>query len=340
MDQLDLHKVPGVGYKMVKKIMSKVLGRPPIFHHDALIFFGTDEKVTVADVRTFPGMGPDLLEEILGGVGSPKGIGGFVWSLLHGVDSSEVGKVKRVPSQISQEDSYMKYLHSMEEVHEQLLLLSVRLIKRMHVDLMEDDEELFDQSSNNSRRWLAHPKTIRLSTRPRPPTGADGVRARTFQRLSKSAPLPTFIFNVKDTVKDLAERLVGELLMGMFRKLHPEKVGWNLSLINIAVTNMVETAAETKDSEGRDIGRMFRIQEDVLKDFRVLDGPPKSPEFPDVPLMEGEEASNELGSETSEMDWAPEAEEDDYLQTCTYCQVRLPQFAMTAHEQYHMLDHG
>jgi DNA polymerase iota len=338
MDQLDLHKVPGVGYKMVKKIMSKVLGRAPVFHDDALIIFGTEEKVTVADVRTFPGMGPEMLEEILGGVGSPKGIGGLVWSLLHGVDSSEVGRVKRVPSQISQEDSYTKYLHSLEQVHEQLMLLSIRLIKRMHVDLMEDDEELLDQSST-SRRWLAHPKTIRLSTRPRPPVGPDGVRARTFQRLSKSAPLPTFIFSLKDAVEDLAERLVGELLMRMFRKLHPDKVGWNLSLINIAVTNMVETAAETKDSEGRDIGRMFRIQEDVLKDFRVIDESPKSADPLDMPLTDAEGAAYETGSENSDMDWAAEGEEGVYMQSCTYCQARLPQFAMTAHEQYHMLDH-
>jgi DNA polymerase iota len=41
-----------------------------------------------------------------------------------------------------------------------------------------------------------------------------------------------------ENIDALAERLVRESLFSMFRKLHPEKTGWNLSLLNVAVTNM------------------------------------------------------------------------------------------------------
>ena len=342
MDDHAITKVPGVGYKMSKKIMSRVLGRAPKFHDDALIIFGTEEKVTVRDVRLFPGMGPEMLEDILGGAGAPRGIGGKVWELLHGIDDSEVGKVKRVPSQISQEDSYMKYLHSLDEVRRQLVLLSDRLITRMHIDLMEDDDD-FDDDGSRPRRWLAHPRTIRLSTRPRPPPGPDGVRARTFQRISKSATIPNFVFSLNESTNTLAEKLVSDLLLGMFRRLVPEKTGWNLSLINIAVTNMAETAAETKDSKGRDIGRMFRRQEDVLKDFRITEEPdtPGTIAHHSATDWEDRQSSPSPPSGVDDMEWEsedPRAGKGDEFPVCRFCGAKLPAFAMMAHEQYHELD--
>lgn len=332
MDDHNITKVPNIGYKMAKKIMTHVLGRAPKFHDDQLIIFGTEEKVTVRDVRLYPGMGPEMLEDLLGGPGAPRGIGGKFWELIHGVDDTEVGKAKRVPSQISQEDSYMKYIHTFDEVRRQLFLLSKRLIERMHIDLMEDDDE-YEGTEETPRRWLAHPKTLRLSTRPRPPPNADGSRARTFQRISRSAPMPNFVFSLHDTPSHLAERLVEELLLGMFRKLHPDKVGWNLSLINLACTNMAETAAETKDSEGRDIGRMFRRQDDVLRDFKIIEEP-DSYRNGDDRLPSGEE-THSGSSPRSEIDY--EAEEQ--VRKCIYCHAELPLFALTAHEQYHQLNH-
>ena len=336
MDDHQITKVPNVGYKMSKKIMQRVLGRAPKFHDDALIIFGTEEKVTVRDVRYFPGMGPEMLEEILGGPGAPRGIGGRTWELLHGVDDTEVGMAKKVPSQISQEDSYMKYLKTFEEVRHQLVLLSNRLIKRMHLDLMEDDDE-WDVEEVKSRRWLAHPRTIRLSTRPRPPPGPDGTRARTFQRLSRSAPTPNFVFSLNETTENLGERLVEELLLGMFRRLHPEKDGWNLSLVNIAVTNMAETAADSKDSEGRDIGRMFRRQDDVLKDFRVIEDTGPVPE-PVPSAVSDRPSSGSPADAGPDMDWEADAANDHQFDICRFCEARLPSFALTAHEQYHGFD--
>ena len=336
MDDHSITKVPGIGYKMAKKVMSKVLGRAPKFHDDALIIFGTEEKVTVRDVRLYPGMGPEMLEDILGGPGAPRGIGGKIWELLHGVDDSDVGKAKLVPSQISQEDSYMKYLHTVDEVRRQLFLLSDRLIRRMHMDLMDEEDDWNDETAK-TRRWLAHPRTLRLTTRPRPPPSPDDVHARTFQRISRSAPIPNFVFSMKEPSASLAQKLVEEHLLSMFRQLHPEKDGWNLSLINIAVTNMVETAAENKDSKGRDIGRMFSRQEDVLKDFRIIEEP-DTRGLPNHSAIDHEAVPSPQSPVASDMDWESETGGGDELQACGFCQAKLPAFAMMAHEQYHQID--
>jgi DNA polymerase iota len=325
IDAHDIGKIPGVGFKLAQKIRSKVLGRTAVINEGlVMVNASTKESVSVGDVRTYPGMGPEMLEEILGGPGAPKGIGGTVWGLLHGVDNTEVKKARRVPATISQEDSYMKYLHNFDQVRKQLLLLSERLINRMRVDLTEDDED-----DASTKRWMAHPKTLRLSTRPRPPRDADGVRPRTFHRISKSTPLPNFVFKLEEQISGLAEKLVNEVLTSLFRKMHVESSqGWNISLINIAVTNMAESAADTKDSEGRDIGRMFRRQDDVLKDFRVV---------------EESEAGNTDDSVAVHPDggasgWqSDDDDEESEPYACPDCQAHIPSFAWAAHQQFHIM---
>lgn len=333
LDAHDVGKVPGIGFKLAQKIRAQVLGREAQIN-TGLVYGGTKESVRVFDVRSHPGMGPEMLEDILGGPGSPKGIGGKVWELLHGIDHSKVGKVKRIPSQISQEDSYMKYLYTFDQVKKQLHLLGDRLIRRMHLDLLEDDE-----SDDKVRRWLAHPRTLRLSTRPRPPPGPDGVRARTSHRISRSAPMPNFVFNLSESSSVLAERLVEEALVPMFRKLHHEASGWNLSLINVAATNMLETAAESKDSEGRDIGRMFRTQEAVLKDFRVISdshdgqengGPITDPSGADSPDPSVFESIPVVAG-----GWDSDDGDGQKVERCPLCQNSIPSFALAAHLQYH-----
>ena len=111
-------------------------------------------------------------------------------------------------------------------------MLATSLLTRMHTDLLEDDE---DTGSGKMQRWIAHPKTIRLSTRPRPPLNANGTRTRSFNRISKSGPLPSFAFNLKDSIDSIVKKLVQETLIPMFRRLHPQQSGWNLSLMNIGV---------------------------------------------------------------------------------------------------------
>ncbi|KAK5196128.1 hypothetical protein LTR99_008063 [Exophiala xenobiotica] len=337
IDSHDIGKIPGIGFKLAQKIRAQILGRDGQ-SAEGLVYGGTKESVSVLDVRSHPGMGPELLEDILGGPGSFKGIGWKVWELIHGIDDTEVGKAKRVPSQISQEDSYMKYLHTFEQVREQLHLLAARLLLRMRMDLLEDDEEAGGDDSACSRRWIARPRTLRLSTRPRPPPGPDGVRARTFQRISRSAPMPSFVFSLSDPTSALTERLVEETLVPMFRKLHHEKTGWNLSLINVAATNMAESAAETKDSKGRDIGKMFRRQDEVLRDFRVTDNSEDTNDLGSLIAEPHDPRPHEPDFEAQAAEeWDSEDSESQEVVRCGLCHNVIPSFALAAHQRYHEL---
>ncbi|KAK2779939.1 hypothetical protein FQN53_001170 [Emmonsiellopsis sp. PD_33] len=61
----DIAAVPGIGFKIAHRLRSHILGREP----SAGIYeeLPTADKVTVNDVRTYPGMGPAMLDEILAG---------------------------------------------------------------------------------------------------------------------------------------------------------------------------------------------------------------------------------------------------------------------------------
>ena len=322
-------------------IRAKILGRAPAIS-EGLVYGPTKETVKVKDVRLFPGMGPEMLEDILSRPGSHKGIGGKLWGLINGVDNIEVGKAKKVPTQISIEDSYIR-LDTFEEVKKELLMLSGSLIRRMHIDLTEEDNFDIPEGGQSSQRWLAHPKTLRLSTRPRPALNPDGSRNRNFSRISRSAPMPNLIFNLNESDEVLAEKLVHEALIPMFRKLHPEKAGWNLSLVNVAVTNMAETAAETKDSEGRDIGRMLKRQDEVLKDWKVTDEdtPPKGDLIRNDSELESDTVAQEpYGSDndTEQEEWDSDDSESELMHTCALCGSMIPIFAATAHDRYHSME--
>lgn len=370
MDAHDIGKVPGIGFKLAQKLRAHVLGRAPNF--DAgLIYGGTKENVTVRDVRLLPGMGPDILEAVLQCPGSMHGIGGRVWGLINGVDDTEVGKARSVPRQISIEDSYIR-MDTFEEVKKELTVLAGSLIRRMHMDLCansaDDDvkQETEEEETPNveTLRWLAHPRTLRLSTRPRPLLNADGTRSRTFNRISRSCPMPSFALSLTENVDSLAERLVQETLVPCFRKLHPEKSGWNLSLVNIAVTNMAETAADSKDSKGRDIGRMFKTQEMVLRDWKIEDrdmAPSEAEdEYADIDVEpEPKSAVGTLKQSTEPRDssldvvWEPSESlrQDSHDETawdseeevlaskhqCGLCGMVVPEFAAKAHERFHAL---
>ncbi|KAI9055865.1 hypothetical protein LZ554_000803 [Drepanopeziza brunnea f. sp. 'monogermtubi'] len=362
IDSHDIGKIPGIGFKMAQRIRNHLLSRPAEFEA-GLIYGGTKESVTVRDARLFSGMGPELLEKILGGPGAERGIGGKAWGLINGIDDTEVQKAKNVPTQISIEDSYIR-LDTLPEVSTELRALATSLLKRMHADLLEDDED----AEATTKRWTAYPKTIRLSTRPRPPLNADGTRTRSFNRISRSGPLPSAVFNLKDSIDAIVERLVQETLIPMFRKLHPYPSGWNLSLVNIGVTNMVEAASEDGKGGGRDIGRMFKRQEEVLKEWKVEDRdvPPdpvaeeetedgsEEPPRPDTGRADpsaGDEVSDRAitaagGSEGNTIRptqntidengvWEDDEEEDGDREQCGECGAVMPAFAMAAHERFH-----
>ena len=255
-------------------------------------------------------------------------------------------------------------------------MLSESLINRMRLDLtsLVDDgdlgvgingapeEKATDKKATASRRWIAYPKTLRLSTRPRPPLNADGTRPRSFARISKSSSMPSSVFNLAQEVSLLAEKLVEEIVLSLFRKLHPEKSGWDLSLVNLCATNMSMAASEGKAGAVRDIGKMLRRQGDVLKEWTIADVDIMPPgNEPSDCQIEQEGADNiehgkpnrsrpdytGLGSEdalpsTQESSferetWDSEGEENDLGEMCDECGAMMPSFAMVAHERFHSL---
>jgi DNA polymerase iota len=365
LDEFEIGKLPGIGFKIAQKIRTHVLQRKAEFD-DGLIYGGTKDIVTVRNVRMHPDMGPGTLERILAAPSTPQGLGGKIWALLHGCDDTEVGLARAVPTQISIEDSYVR-LDTIDQVIKELRMLAQSLMRRMHADLLEDEEDVDSiehvtdviTANKTLKRWLAHPKTLRLSTRPRlPPQNQDGSRNRSFARISRSAPLPNFVFSLKaaDSVEVLAERLVHEALIPLFKKLHPEKQGWNLSLINVAVTGMVEGASE-KGGAGRDISKMFKNQDNILKEWRVNDeidsqatvmdevipGTHPTAQMPEIPELRrgGSEDFPTLSQEdfTRGNGWEDEDEDmnDDDTFTCEHCGAAMPIYAMVAHNRWHDL---
>ncbi|KAJ2969829.1 hypothetical protein NUW58_g9882 [Xylaria curta] len=134
---------------------------------------------------------------------------------------------------------------------------------------------------------------------------------------------------------------------------------------------MVMVASETgSGAPRRDIGHMFRTQEDKLREFTVYDTSPlPAPPFPVVPaasilpgadgeagecvdgkVMEEPEAEDNryhgeitIGSSSPMVD----EEEDDNIweeqegpgsQRCQICQHAIPIFAMSAHQRFHAMD--
>ncbi|MCJ1381797.1 hypothetical protein MMC17_004908 [Xylographa soralifera] len=368
IDDHDIGKIPGIGCKLSHKIRSYVLRREPQFH-EGLVWGGTKENVKVRDVRFFPGMSSEVLNEVLKGPGSHKDTGVKVWGLLHGIDDTVVAKARSVPRQISIEDSYLR-LDTLIQIHKELLMLTSSLIRRMHLDLTEtdEDEKVPDEDEENktdtndmSRRWLAHPRVLRLTTRPRPPIRADGTRSRTFRRISRSTTMPSFVFRLTDGIEIIAERLVNEALLPLFRKLHPEASGWDLSLVNVAVTDMMETASDGKDGGGRDIRRMFRRQDEVLKEWKVEDRDmaPSQHDIDEQHRAEDDlkmtindyENANQLNTRKGSEDglfhtqttifendshWDSGDDESHIGDACNICGATMPSFAMIAHERFHL----
>ncbi|CAJ2511010.1 Uu.00g066350.m01.CDS01 [Anthostomella pinea] len=307
MDSHTLRKVPGIGSRIAHLVQEHMEAFPSAATPDASAKEGDP---TVRTIRQYSSLTPELLEQILTRrPGAERGSGEKLWNLLHGVDLSEVKQATDVPTQISIEDTYMtRPLQTPAELGRELRALAASLVRRMRVDLVEADPNAAAMNGSNTdsqvaekqQRWLAYPKTLRLSTRTRSkpdstpiPTSATSSTAThthtttrdnaAFSRTSRSQPLPTFIFSLHDDIAALAERLVSEALLPLFRRLHTnQQNGWNLALINICVTNMVVVATDAEDGRGgggssggkgggRDISRMFKTQEDKLREFTVYD---------------------------------------------------------------------
>lgn len=335
MDEHSLRKIPGIGFRTTSILEAFVLNKPP----DTDIFTTTC-STTAGQVRTHPSISPPTLERLLSGPGSEKSLGAKIWSLLHGVDDTDVKPARDVPTQISIEDTY-KGLATPAEIRQQLFLLTASLLRRMRIDLSEPE----------SARWLARPKTLRLTTRPYfafSPDSSDPIPHYNSHRGSRSCPLPSFVFHPTLPQAEIAERLVAEALLPLFYKLHPppptpllplspplpdprttnmQGSGFNIGLLNVCVANMAGGAEGSSGGggggcgAGRDIGEMFRRQEGVLREFSVYDdgdgggdvdlgkGDEQSPERAAQPGYLGETRSRE-GDDAMDLDDAQEEEEE------------------------------
>ncbi|KAK2736601.1 hypothetical protein FQN57_000718 [Myotisia sp. PD_48] len=378
MDSHEIGKIPGIGFKIAARIRTHLLGREPLFG----TYTGLPEadNVTVGALRTFPNIGPSLLNRILSGDGWPKDIGIKIWSLINGIDNTEVALARRTPTQISIEDSYGQ-LDKLNAVQKELISLTCSLIRRMHTDLTDDVPVMVVDSSDDGKQlpprhqiqWLAHPRTLRLSTRLRPLPGTTRATATATiskndnnhshntkvssaadpslasvstekipqnsytKRSSRSCYLPRFVFSSTESVQTIATRLTDELLLPMFRKLHSEKSGWNIGLINVAVTNMVDNAGNVKTSAGRDIGTMFRTQDRVLRDWKVVDTQNNNNATSEPESIDGEDLLENQADGFLEDDLAVWDSNQIGMEACKLCGALIPYFAAQAHANYHSI---
>lgn len=263
----------------------------------------------------------------------------------------------------------------MDAVNRELRMLSRSLLSRIRADLLStsnDGEAAVKSESNQyqsrdhlpTRQWLAYPRTLRLTTRPRPPLNPDGTRSRTFNRISRSCDFPSIALNLNSCVEELSERLVEGTLIPLFTKLHPEKSGWNLSLMNLCATNISLTAASVRDGAGRDISKMFQRQEKVLKDWKVeagvhatdMDGRLEVWDKRRMEAIDSMESGSAASAEcVADLNVAGHAQtvaehsaedidtwqsDDDVSQIediCMTCGIPVPHFAAAAHDRFHRL---
>ena len=374
VDVHDIGKIPGIGFKTAQRLRAFYLKRPADF--DAgLVYGGTREDVTAKDVRSIQGIGTSALRKVLSAPSLPRDMPEKVWGLIHGVDDTDVGMARDVPQQISIEDSYIK-LNDLPALTKELITLSRSLISRMRVDLTTSEDildiarrdtvgvgdfrEKDEDNHPHIRRWIAHPRVLRLSTRPRPPRNPDGSRQRSFARISKSGPMPSFVFSLTTEIGVLSRRMVNEAIMPLFRKLHPESAGWDLSLVNLCASGMT-TGANSSGGEGRDIFRMFQNQETVLKQWRVSESVESEHENVrphrmihgavtdsfrqdiddrqrwDVADIGGSEDLMPPSQDSTYMD--DEDIEDDMVHTskemCMVCGAKMPALALADHDRFH-----
>ncbi|KAK2066439.1 hypothetical protein P8C59_000262 [Phyllachora maydis] len=258
MDEYTLRQVPGFGPRITRILEDLVTGRPTAEENI------TDCPVTVRQLRNHPDASAALMEKLLGGHGLERGIGAKLFRLLHGVDDAEVRAASDVPTQISIEDTYQG-LNTPDEINRELRLLTASLLRRMHADLLDDG----GGEAVSPPRWIAQPRTLRLTTRPKT-TPAEG-RPYNWARASRSQPLPAYVFSHAVPVAQTVERLVVEAVLPMFAKLNPAAGGWRIGMLNIGVAGMVLAGSESGLADGRDIAAMFRRQEDVLREFTTYD---------------------------------------------------------------------
>ncbi|EPS44954.1 hypothetical protein H072_958 [Dactylellina haptotyla CBS 200.50] len=324
-------------------------------------------KTKVLDARTL--LDRQRLDASIGNI--PPGAQ-RIWELLHGIDHTEVAKATLVPTQVSIEDTFRAGTVTQDITSDQLesvlIRLSITLIRRLKIDLLttaslplpSQDGAFVDttQLGLPSKKWQAFPKTLRISTR-------DRNTMKYGTRNSKSGPMPNFVFAINTRIEEIARRLAKEALVPLFRRLHgPDIPGggkYDLALINIAATNM--GGGET-GTEGGDVAAMFKRYSEVFPDGDWEKKRPLLETQLEESLLPGDDKEDE--NNISGLDIENDEDEDDedeiydgFLSdddgfsegaastegsqevVCKNCHIRLPIFAIGAHERFHKnMDNG
>ncbi|KAK0740997.1 hypothetical protein B0T18DRAFT_353460, partial [Schizothecium vesticola] len=357
IDEHNLRKIPGIGGKTTRILEAFVHEKDidPDMHT-------LESSLTAGQVRTHPALqSPSVLEQLLGGPGSERGLAAKIWALLHGVDDSDVKAARDVPTQISIEDTY-RGLNEPSDIRREMHLLTASLLRRIHTDLVvveDDDTQPTSPPTTTAGKWLAYPKTLRLTTRPY--TSPSDGKPYDWSRTSRSVPLPSFVFHLAAPAEQTAQRLVTETLMPLFHRMNPAPRGWNTGLINVCVTNMAGSASEGGGST-RNIGDMFRRQDEVRREFTAYadeagEGSPgqagkRSREEEEEESGEGGskrvfgEGGRTLAASSPEDDdgdddepWDPVLDDgpNDRTdgETCPRCGYWMPLFVVGSHLRYH-----
>ncbi|KAK4179960.1 hypothetical protein QBC36DRAFT_321377 [Triangularia setosa] len=333
LDPLPLAKIPGIGGKTFQALKT---------------LLKADGELTVHDARTHPNVSPFALERVLAGNnGGEKGIGQKVWLLLHGIDATEVKLARDIPRQISIEDTY-RGLTSLPQIKAGLAQITASLLRRMHVDLLEECEAVTPPVSSSTsppppppnskpgggRKWLAQPKTLRLTTRPYFPPSEWDKYEYNYSRASKSVPLPRFIFDLSVGPESIVERLVEGTLLPLFHSLNPDPEKWRIGLLNVCVTNM---SGGHEGGGGGDIMKAFERQREV-GEIRAVAFADSSADDEDVVAAEEEKHEAEESDKEAEEWIEDEEDERDRGVRCQLCGCVIPIFAVEAHGRWHELE--
>ncbi|KAK6528268.1 hypothetical protein TWF281_009515 [Arthrobotrys megalospora] len=333
----------------------------------------SDVKTKVIEARTM--LSRQRLDENIGNM--PPGAG-RIWELLHGIDNTEVAKASLVPTQVSIEDTFRSGTVTQDTPIDQLesilARLSITLVRRLKTDLLTtitipvpDDPSQIDITQLGqppSKKWQAFPKTLRISTR-------DRYTTKYPSRNSKSAPMPNFVFSLSTRLEETARRLAKEALVPLFKRLHSSDTSsgakYDLALINVAAVNM--GTGET-GVEGGDVAAMFKRYSEVFPEGdherkrtsqkrSFLETQENSePQEQITDEYSGTDANESKEEDVREENEDEEEIEDGFLSddefsdgvasdegsqdvVCKKCHVRLPIFAIGAHERFHkQMDDG
>lgn len=299
MGSHQLRKVPGIGGKTASILSDYFISHNSNSNPSSSPL--NPKSITVADILSLkPPLTSSSLSTLLSSGTSTTvttSSARDLLSLLHGHDLGLVKPARLLPTQISIEDTYhFCPLTSVNQIHSELVKITGSLLKRMKTDLL-----IIDENNKNKTKWMAKPKTLRLTTRPRvdPKEG----RGYGYLRVSKSGALPGYVFGIaapRNTsaggddggntavMGQVAERLVTETLLPMFHQLNSqtksasrrdEKIkgkgdGYSIGLLNVCVTNMDNIINPASGGGGgggggRDIKDMFMRQ----REFTVYDRP-------------------------------------------------------------------